>query len=74
MVATAVDWPFWVVFGICSVIGMVDLVAGAVAFAGTVALVAVYVRARARFRCVPCQRTHRLSELFAKDAVPKIGA
>jgi hypothetical protein len=74
-VATMVaDWPFWIVFLVCSAIGMVSFIAGAIAFVGAAAVAVAYVRARAQFRCTPCRRTFGISELVSEGAASNNGA
>ena len=61
------DWPFWILFGICSAIGMIDWLAGAIAGAVSLVLVLLYIRYRSRYRCKACSRSFTYSGLVMEQ-------
>ena len=62
-VSLVADWPFWIMFGICTAAGMVHWLAGAIGIAVSLPLAFTYWRYRSRYRCTACSRTFTFSGL-----------
>jgi hypothetical protein len=68
------DWPFWLLFGLCSALGLWHWAAGAVAAAVSLVIFFAYGRSRARFRCKPCDQTFGYAYLTREERRPRRGA
>jgi hypothetical protein len=70
-VSFVADWPFWILFGLCSAIGMWQWAAGLVAVLGLLAVAFAYVRSRARYKCEKCDRSYGYSFLATEQKRPQ---
>ena len=57
------ELPFWVLFGLCTVVGAWDWIAAGIGFLGVGAIFLAYGRSRSRYKCRPCESVFPHSKL-----------